>query len=168
MAGARRRTDRPAGRGGGATTRAVRALGELAPAALAACMASASIYVLPARYEPFGQSALEAALAGCALVLGDIASLREIWGEAATYVAPDDHDALRAALARLVDDTAWRREQARRARARALRFTPERMVDTYLGAYRAARPAHALGAARHGPGRAALATASSREVACAS
>ncbi len=32
---------------------------------------------LPARYEPFGLSVLEAALSGCALVLGDIPSLRE-------------------------------------------------------------------------------------------
>ena len=45
--------------------------------------ARAPIYALPAHYEPFGLSALEAGLAGCALVLGDIPSLREIWGEAA-------------------------------------------------------------------------------------
>ena len=34
---------------------------------------------LPARYEPFGLSILEAALSGCALVLGDLPSLRELW-----------------------------------------------------------------------------------------
>ena len=43
-------------------------------------MARASIYALPARYEPFGLSILEAALSGAALVLGDIPSLREVWG----------------------------------------------------------------------------------------
>ena len=61
----------------------VRRLGRLAPEALAPWFARASIYALPARYEPFGLSALEAALAGCALVLGDIPSLREVWGDAA-------------------------------------------------------------------------------------
>ena len=67
--------------------------------ALARKMAEASIYALPARYEPFGLSALEAALSGCALVLGDIPSLREIWGPAAIYVPADDKvGALRAAL----------------------------------------------------------------------
>jgi glycogen synthase len=55
--------------------------------------ARASIYALPARYEPFGLSALEAALSGCALILGDIPSLREVWLEAAPYVSPDDESA---------------------------------------------------------------------------
>ena len=34
-------------------------------------------------YEPFGLSILEAAASGCALVLGDIPTLRENWSEAA-------------------------------------------------------------------------------------
>src|SRR5690606_18489475 len=54
-------------------------LGRLSAEEVAIELASAAVYVLPARYEPFGLSALEAALSGCALVLGDIGSLREIW-----------------------------------------------------------------------------------------
>src|SRR4051812_30039934 len=42
-----------------------RLLGHLSPRALAAWLGRASIYCLPARYEPFGLSALEAALSGC-------------------------------------------------------------------------------------------------------
>ena len=57
--------------------------GRLSAADVADQMALASIYCLPARYEPFGLSVLEAALAGCALVLGDIPSLRENWKDAA-------------------------------------------------------------------------------------
>ena len=121
--------------GGVRSTRGVRALGDLSPAALAAEMAAASIYALPARYEPFGQTALEAALCGCALVLGDVPSLREVWGPAALYVPPDDHGALQAALTLLIDDEPLRRRMATKARTRALRFTPERMVDAYLAAY---------------------------------
>ena len=56
----------------------------------------AAIYALPARYEPFRLEVLEAAAPGCALVLGDIASLRELWDGAALFVAPDDDRALRA------------------------------------------------------------------------
>lgn len=99
-------------------------------------MSQAAIYALPARYEPFGQSALEAALSGCALVLGDIGSLRELWGPAALYVAPDDHDALRDVLLRLIEQPSLREELARSARARALRFTPTRMAHAYRRAYR--------------------------------
>src|SRR5439155_5441375 len=74
--------------GGTAGFRNVRTLGRQSSSCLASWMARASIYALPARYEPFGLSALEAALAGCALVLGDIPSLREVWGDTAIYVNP--------------------------------------------------------------------------------
>jgi hypothetical protein len=60
--------------------RRVRCLGPLEASELAGWMHRAAIYALPARYEPFGLSALEAAQAGCALVLGDLSSLREVWG----------------------------------------------------------------------------------------
>jgi glycogen(starch) synthase len=121
--------------GGVRQTRSVCALGDLVPAALAAEMSRASIYALPARYEPFGQTALEAALSGCALVLGDVPSLREVWGPAALYVPPDDHAALHAALTMLIDDELLRRRMATKAHTRALQFTPSRMVDAYLSAY---------------------------------
>jgi glycogen(starch) synthase len=122
--------------GGVRQTRGVLALGELCPEGLAAEYARASIYALPARYEPFGQTPLEAALSGCALVLGDLPSLREIWGGAALYVAPDDHDALLAALERLIRDPSLREAMGRNARARAGHFTAEQMADAYLRAYR--------------------------------
>ncbi|MEZ2298497.1 glycosyltransferase family 4 protein [Variovorax sp. RCC_210] len=119
----------------GALAHGVRSLGELTQQELAARLAKATVYALPARYEPFGQSVLEAALSGCALVLGDLASLRELWGDAALYVAPDDHAALHAALVRLIDDAPLRQCLGARALARARFFTPDRMVDAYLGAY---------------------------------
>ena len=95
----------------------------------------ASIFALPARYEPFGLSVLEAALAGCALVLGDIPSLREVWGDAALYVPPEDHDALHAALQRLIADADLRERMAVRAHVRARRYSPEAMVRAYRRAY---------------------------------
>ena len=113
----------------------VRVLGQLSSAQLATWFARASIYALPARYEPFGLSALEAAQAGCALVLGDIDSLREVWGDAALFVPPDDHDALSAALQRLIADPALRADHAARAQMRAMRYVPEAMVDQYRAAY---------------------------------
>jgi glycosyltransferase involved in cell wall biosynthesis len=107
-------------------------------------LARASIFVAPARYEPFGLAPLEAALAGCALVLGDIASLREVWGDAACFVPPDDHERLEHALGELIRDDERRRVLADRARARAAFFTPARMADGYLDAYGRARAAHAV------------------------
>lgn len=134
--------------GGDARPSQAQCLGELPPQALARQMAEASIYALPARYEPFGLSVLEAALSGCALVLGDIASLHEIWGPAALYVAPDDHAALRATLCRLIGSRAELTRLGDAARARALCFTTQRMAHGYLAAYGALQAAFADPAAR--------------------
>jgi glycogen(starch) synthase len=108
--------------------------GLLAPDEVVALFARAAVYVAPARYEPFGLGAVEAALAGCALVLGDIPSLREVWGDAAGYVHPDDEAALVEAVHRLTDD-AVREQMAARARHRASGYTADRMARTYAGLY---------------------------------
>jgi glycosyltransferase involved in cell wall biosynthesis len=96
---------------------------------LRARMAEAAVFCAPARYEPFGLGPLEAALAGCALVLGDIPSLREVWGDAALYVDPDDDEALAAALQRAL-------RERRDASARAARYSAPRMAARYVDAYR--------------------------------
>jgi glycosyltransferase involved in cell wall biosynthesis len=121
--------------GGEVRSRYVRMRGRLSPGELAAHMGRASIFALPARYEPFGLSALEAALAGCALVLGDIPSLREVWEDAAVFVPPDDTDMLMRALRRLVTEPVLCNRMSTLARTRALRFSPDRQVDAYLAAY---------------------------------
>jgi glycosyltransferase involved in cell wall biosynthesis len=123
----------------GEASRTVQAesLGVLSAWELAGWMSRASVYVLPARYEPFGLSVLEAALAGCALVLGDIPSLREVWGEAALFVHPDDVVGLAQALRWLITHPAEREWRAHQARTRALTFTPRRMAEAYLELYAA-------------------------------
>ena len=112
-----------------------RLLGRLSQRALAAWVGRASIYALPARYEPFGLSVLEAALACCALVLGDIPSLREIWRNRAVFVPPDDPEALEREILALINAPERRQSLAAGARSRALELTPERMVEGYLAAY---------------------------------
>lgn len=121
---------------GGATEFAnVRLLGRRSARDVRRLFARASIYALPARYEPFGLSVLEAALSRCALVLGDIPSLRENWDEAAEFVAPDDKPALLAALQELIRNPIRRDRLAAAARKRAHDFTAVRMGRSYLAAY---------------------------------
>jgi glycosyltransferase involved in cell wall biosynthesis len=117
------------------SVRGVHQLGQLPPRTLAAWAARASIYALPARYEPFGLSIVEAALAGCALVVGDIPTLREIWADTAVYVQPGDPAALAAELQALIDDPARRRMLAAASRDRALALTPARMAQAYRALY---------------------------------
>jgi glycogen synthase len=121
--------------GGEARPHHTRLLGRLSQRVLAAWLGRAAIYCLPARYEPFGLSVLEAALSGCTLVLGDIPSLREIWRHRAVFVPPDDPEALEDALSRLIADPDRRASLAAGCRARALQLTNERMVEAYLAAY---------------------------------
>jgi glycosyltransferase involved in cell wall biosynthesis len=114
----------------------VHCLGKLSDREIAQQFARASIFALPARYEPFGLSVLEAALSGCTLVLGDIPSLREIWSDAAIFVSPDDANELLHALNSLIGNPGLREKLSSRARARALQFSPQRMAQEYLDAYR--------------------------------
>lgn len=111
-------------------------LGRLSPEEVADEMSAAAIYALPARYEPFGLSVLEAALAGCALVLGDIESLREIWTGCAEFVAPDDPADLRRSLNDLISRPERRGQLALQARRRAAQFTPQRMAGEYVDVYK--------------------------------
>lgn len=121
--------------GGATPATGVCALGALAPPELARWLARAAVYALPARYEPFGLSVLEAALAGCALVLGDIPSLRENWDGFACFVHPDDHAALAGAVGALCGDRAAAAAAGRRARCRAVELSPGRMARGYLDVY---------------------------------
>jgi len=112
------------------------ALGRLSADAMAQWYARAAIFVLPAYYEPFGLGPLEAALSGCALVLGDIASLREVWGDAALFVAPDSDREIESTLRALIRDPGLRRSMADRAMEGAREFTAERMAGDYMEVYR--------------------------------
>ncbi|MBE0534599.1 MAG: glycosyltransferase family 4 protein [Phycisphaerae bacterium] len=102
---------------------------------MALWMAAASIFAMPSRYEPFGLSALEGAICGCALVLGDIPSLREVWGATALYASPDDPDAITCQIERLIEDPHLLRLYAARAAERARFFSVDRMAAGYLRLY---------------------------------
>lgn len=112
-----------------------RLLGRLSPEALTDVLQRASIFCLPARYEPFGLTVLEAAHSGCALVLGDIPSLRENWDGAAVFANPADDRHLTQTLNELIRDPAKRADLAARASARAARFTVAAMVAKYVEIY---------------------------------
>ena len=96
---------------------------------------------MPARYEPFGLSVLEAAHAGCALVLSDIPTHREMWGGAAIFVQPRGDAAFASAIHDLFADADERQQLGQLARARAQLYTPERMARGMADLYaRVARP----------------------------
>ena len=97
----------------------------------------ASIYAGTSRYEPSGMSILEAALSRCALVLNDIPSLRELWGQAAIYFKTNDASSLADAVRTLSSDPELRRNFANRSFQRAREcYNAHRMTDSYIQLYR--------------------------------
>ncbi len=97
-------------------------LGAKPAADVAETLARTRIFVSAARYEPFGLAVLEAAQAGCALVLSDIATFRELWDGAAIFVAPGDAAGLAEALTRLLHGRGEVERLSAMARLRAERY----------------------------------------------
>lgn len=110
-------------------------LGTLTHSALLAAMDSAAIFTAPSLYEPFGLSVLEAAARGCALVLSDIETFRELWGDAALFVDPRDPRALEHALQELSRNDGLRTALQRAARIRSRRYCRAQMLSGYRAAY---------------------------------
>jgi glycogen synthase len=138
LAAAARRLPWPvyiAGETGAAPSTPVRPLGRLSTRELARWYGRAAVYALPARYEPFGLSVLEAGLSGCALVLGDVPSLRDIWGPAAVFVDADDDRALAELIAWTMTHPDVRAQMGQRARQRALRFDIAHTAESYRSLY---------------------------------
>ena len=115
-------------------------LGWLDTEGVARAYGESAIYLFPALYEPFGLSILEAALSGCALVLGDIPSLREIWRDAAMFVPPREADAIARTVNEVIANDSLRHELGKRARARGAAYSVDRMADAYRTAYAESAP----------------------------
>ncbi|HWL53696.1 MAG TPA: glycosyltransferase family 4 protein [Chthoniobacteraceae bacterium] len=114
-------------------------IGSIGPEEMSRQLSRSAIFASPARYEPFGLSVLEAALSGCALVLSDLPTFHELWGDAAVYASPHDPDQWKTALERLISNPFRRQRLGVAARHHALRYAPEAFARGYLDAYRTAR-----------------------------
>lgn len=112
-----------------------RGLGLLPTSQLAERLGEAAVFLSPARYEPFGLAVLEAALSGCALVLSDIPSFRELWSGVALFSPPDDATAFTTHVEGLLDDGQLRQRLSSSARARASTMTVEAMARAYSELY---------------------------------
>ncbi|WP_129644276.1 glycosyltransferase family 4 protein [Peristeroidobacter agariperforans] len=116
---------------------AVRAVGAQPSREVHKWMHRASIFVHPALYEPFGLVVVEAASAGCALVLADIPTLRELWNGAAEFFKPRNARSLRGKLDALLADSERRQELSTAARRRAKDYSIESTAAEYMETYRA-------------------------------
>lgn len=110
-------------------------LGEVEGQSLDVLLAQRPIFVSAASFEPFGLAVLEAAAAGCALVLADIPTFRELWDGAALFVAVGDTDGFATAIECLRSDPALRARLGQAAAAQAATYTPEATTAAMLQVY---------------------------------
>lgn len=113
-----------------------RAVGSLDEQQMGRWLAARPVFVSAAVYEPFGLAVLEAAAAGCPLVLSDIPTFRELWHGVAAFVDPMDADAFAETISLIVGDDFARAEMGRLAQERASRFTVEAMAAKMASIYR--------------------------------
>ena len=85
----------------------------------------ASAFVLPSLYEGFGLPPLEAMACGCPAIVSDIASIREVCGDAAYYVDPYDADYMAQSIYKVLGDETLRRNLKRKGAERSKLFSWE-------------------------------------------
>jgi glycosyltransferase involved in cell wall biosynthesis len=129
--------------GSGVTLSNLETLGSLDADGIGGVLAGQPVFASAAVYEPFGLAVLEAAQAGCALVLSDIPTFRELWDGAARFVYPHDAVGFARAIEEIVGDPALRAQLGEAARVRAADYTVERMAAGMAALY-ASLPVAAL------------------------
>jgi glycogen synthase len=110
-------------------------LGALPHPELMKQMSVASIFAHPALYEPFGLSVLEAARAGCCLVLADIPSLRELWDGAAIFINPREPESWTRELNRLSRSPREREALGDLAHSQSMKYRTSLSVKQYQEVY---------------------------------
>lgn len=116
--------------------RNVHFLGRLTSVQIAGWLSEAALYVLPVKYETFGYTFLEAAFSGCAIITGNIDSMREIWTDEAIFVDTEDRSDLADAINSLMADDNKTEFMAMKAREKAMKeYTLEKMTSEYIALY---------------------------------
>jgi alpha-1,3-rhamnosyl/mannosyltransferase len=116
----------------------VRPLGFVTDTELADLYSGATALVYPSLYEGFGLPPLEAMACGTPAIISNVSSLPEVGGNAAVMHDPMDTDALREAMERLIEDTAFWQERAAASLKQAALFSWQRCAKETIAVYRAA------------------------------
>jgi len=103
---------------------------------LPALYSGALCFVYPSYFEGFGLPPLEAMKCGAPVIVGDRTSLPEVVGDAAIAVDPFDIEAIAAAITRLLNNSALRKEFSVRGQERARTFSWQKTAQETLTVYR--------------------------------
>jgi glycosyltransferase involved in cell wall biosynthesis len=109
---------------------------------LPALLTGAIAFLLPSLYEGFGLPILEAMACGTPVLTSNRSSLPEVGGDAALFVDPMDPAAIAEGIRRLVDETVYRENLARRGLKQAHAFRWEDTARRTFAVYHEALDRH--------------------------
>lgn len=113
-------------------------LGKLGPGEVRHWMDRAGIFVSPTKYEPFGLAILEAAKFGCALVLSELDTLKELWEDSASFFDPKNPGQAVERINSLIEHEKLRTQFSTKAKERSEQYTSDQMGSEYYKLYREA------------------------------
>ncbi len=99
---------------------------------------AADVFVYPSLYEGFGMPPIEAMACGCPVISSTRGSLKEVVGEAAAVVDPEDLNSLAEQLTALAGDAGLRQQLRTLGLAQAQRFDWQKTADATLSIYQRA------------------------------
>lgn len=103
---------------------------------LATHYGNASLFVYPSLYEGFGIPPLEAMSFGCAVACGNISSIPEVVGDAASFFDPRSVDSLSETLERTLFDSDLKRHLIKKGFSRVKQFSWERCAEETFAVYK--------------------------------
>jgi alpha-1,3-rhamnosyl/mannosyltransferase len=111
-------------------------VGDLREEELVALYRAAEALVYPSLAEGFGLPVIEAMACGTPVVTSDRSSMREVAGDAALLVDPEDPKSIAAGVARAVRDTETRRRLVAMGLDRSRSYQSEQVIPRVLELYR--------------------------------
>ncbi len=113
----------------------VKLLGFVPDEDLPSLYANSEVFVYPSFYEGFGLPVIEAMASGCPVITSNLSSTKEIAGESAMLIDPNDQEELIQAIKNLLANDKMRQNLIKKGRLRAKEFTTLATAEKTLRAY---------------------------------